>query len=98
MKKKQCIVAFPLREWLRERATILRCTCIACLMISFPSGSVIVSDHHPDRGGRALNRDPGRIGLFLNYCLTSCKGFDFFGSIRHLKVLLTILSVLLCSI
>lgn len=31
------MVAFPLRPWLRERAAVLRCTCIACLMLVFLS-------------------------------------------------------------
>jgi hypothetical protein len=29
----QCIVMFPLKEWLRERATMLRYTCLAYLVI-----------------------------------------------------------------
>jgi len=27
----ECIFVFPLQQWLRERATLLRLTCIACL-------------------------------------------------------------------
>ena len=27
------MVAFPLRPWLRERAAVLRCTYIACLVV-----------------------------------------------------------------
>jgi len=31
--RTQCIFAFQLQQWLRERATLLRYTYIACLVI-----------------------------------------------------------------
>jgi len=75
IKWKKCIVACPPQQWLCERSTVLTLYVI----LSFLSRSVVGLDHHPDRGGRALNRDPGEgISDFINYCFTSCKGFDFF--------------------
>jgi hypothetical protein len=29
------LIAFPRQQWLRERASLLRCTFIACLMLFF---------------------------------------------------------------
>ena len=29
------IIAFPLQQWLHERASMLRCTCIACPILIF---------------------------------------------------------------
>jgi hypothetical protein len=31
-KNTKCIVAFPMQQWLCERATMLRCTCVACIV------------------------------------------------------------------
>ena len=46
------LIAFPLQQWLHERASVLRCTCIACVVTSFQlrldisSVSVLVSIHY----------------------------------------------------